>query len=70
MLLDWLAERHGDPRCEGAAGAVRAATAKILASGPRTADIGGTAGSAEVTRAIIGALAEANLTTTACEEIR
>ena len=59
MMLDWLAERKGDARCEFAAAAIRSATAKVLASGgPRTADVGGSARTAEVTQAIVAALEE------------
>jgi 3-isopropylmalate dehydrogenase len=61
MLLDWLADRKGDSRCEDAAAAVRAATARVLASGPRTADIGGSARTAEVTQAIASALEDARV---------
>ncbi len=56
MMLEWLADKHRDPRCEAAADALRAATAAVLASGPRTADIGGEARTADVTRAIAAAL--------------
>jgi 3-isopropylmalate dehydrogenase len=61
MLLDWLAEKKKDSRCEDAAAAIRAATAKVLASGPRTADIGGTARTADVTQAIASALEDARV---------
>ncbi|GJD48320.1 3-isopropylmalate dehydrogenase [Methylobacterium crusticola] len=57
MLLDWIAERHGDPRCAGAAASIRTATGAVLARGPRTRDLGGDAGTLEVTRAIRTALA-------------
>jgi 3-isopropylmalate dehydrogenase len=57
MLLDWLADKRGDPRCAHAAAAVRDASAAVLASGPRTRDLGGTAGTRDVTRAITTALA-------------
>jgi 3-isopropylmalate dehydrogenase len=57
MLLDWLADKHDDTRCAAAAAAVRAATAAVLANGPRTADIGGAARTIEVTHAITAALA-------------
>ncbi len=61
MMLDWLAVKQRDPRCDAAAAAVRSATATVLAGGPRTADIGGTARTAEVTRAIISALEDARV---------
>ncbi|WP_407519931.1 isocitrate/isopropylmalate dehydrogenase family protein [Methylobacterium oryzisoli] len=57
MLLDWLGQQHGDARCDAAAAAIRAATGAVLAAGPRTRDIGGTAGTEEVTGAIRAALA-------------
>lgn len=57
MLLDWLGQQHGDGRCDAAAAAIRAATGAVLAAGPRTRDLGGTAGTEEVTRAIRAALA-------------
>jgi 3-isopropylmalate dehydrogenase len=57
MMLDWLGERHQDPACIKAAASVRAATAAILKSGPRTRDIGGSASTSEVTSAIVQALA-------------
>ena len=56
MLLDWLAERNNDDRCAKAAASVREATASVLASGPRTADLGGNARTDAVTGAIIAAL--------------
>jgi len=61
MMLDWLGGRHGDSRCEGASAAIRSATAAILASGPRTGDIGGTARTVEVTKAIASALEDARV---------
>jgi 3-isopropylmalate dehydrogenase len=56
MMLDWLADKHGDDRCANAAASIRAATGAVLASGPKTRDLGGTAGTAEVTKAIRNAL--------------
>jgi 3-isopropylmalate dehydrogenase len=56
MLFDWLAERHDDAACRGAAAAIRAAVAVVLAEGPRTRDLGGNAGTLTVTEAIIAAL--------------
>jgi 3-isopropylmalate dehydrogenase len=53
MLLDWLAERHGDERCNGAAGAIRSAVEHVLACGPKTRDIGGDAKTSEVTEALL-----------------
>ena len=56
MLLDWLADRNDDDRCAKAAASVRDATARVLESGPRTADLGGSASTDAVTSAIIAAL--------------
>ena len=56
MLLDWLADRHGDAGCRTAAAAIEAAVGAVLATGPRTRDVGGTAGTHEVTNAILAAL--------------
>jgi 3-isopropylmalate dehydrogenase len=56
MMLDWLSDKHGDERCAKVAAAIRAATAAVLASGPKTRDLGGSAGTAEVTKAIRDAL--------------
>lgn len=56
MMLDWLADKHGDERCANVAASIRAATSLVLASGPKTRDLGGTAGTTEVTQAIRGAL--------------
>lgn len=56
MMLEWLAQQHDDPRCEKVATAIRQATAQVLLSGPRTADIGGNANTEGVTGAIVTAL--------------
>lgn len=56
MMLEWLAQQHDDPRCEKVAAAIRQATAQVLLSGPRTADIGGNANTEGVTGAIVTAL--------------
>jgi 3-isopropylmalate dehydrogenase len=56
MMLDWLSDKHGDERCAKVAAAIRAATGAVLASGPKTRDLGGSAGTAEVTKAIRDAL--------------
>ena len=56
LLLDWLAARHNDPACTEAAGHIRDATATVLGNGPRTRDLGGTAGTHDVTQAILEAL--------------
>lgn len=57
MMLRWLAEREGVPALVEAADRIDAAVVKVLAEGkslPR--DLGGQAGSAEVTKAICRAL--------------
>jgi 3-isopropylmalate dehydrogenase len=56
MLLDWLADRHEDTACSRAAAAIRGAVSAVLTRGPRTRDLGGGAGTAEVTDAIVAAL--------------
>lgn len=58
MMLDWLSEKHDDARCGKAAAAIRAATASVLANGPRTRDLGGRAGTQDVTQAIRKALGD------------
>lgn len=57
MMLEWLGERNDDQACLRAATAIRNATASVLKSGPRTSDVGGAAGTADVTAAIVAALA-------------
>ena len=56
LLLDWLAEQHGDARCSDAADAVRQATASVLLAGPRTADLGGKHNTRDVAQAIAAEL--------------
>jgi len=58
LLLDWLADRHGDAGCRAAAMAIEAAVGDVLASGPRTRDLGGDAGTGAVTDAVLAALPE------------
>jgi 3-isopropylmalate dehydrogenase len=57
MMLDWIGERNDDQRCLRAAAAIRDATAKVLESGPRTRDLGGTASTRDVTAAIVATIA-------------
>ncbi len=52
MMLRWLGERHADDRALAAARAVEAAVEAVLAGGPRTRDLGGSAGTGEVTAAL------------------
>jgi len=56
MMLDWLAERHGEPGLEIRARLVERALEAALRSGTVPMEIGGTANCAEVTRATIAAL--------------
>jgi 3-isopropylmalate dehydrogenase len=56
MLLDWLADRHGDERCTSAAGAIRSAVSTTLAAGISTVDVGGRSGTRAVTDAIAAAV--------------
>ena len=57
MMLDWLADRHGDPALADGARAIEAALAKAFASGtvcPR--EFGGSSGTADITRAVLEGL--------------
>ena len=56
MMLDWIGERHKDGACLNAAAAVRTATARVLESGPRTRDAGGTASTEKVAAAIAASI--------------
>jgi 3-isopropylmalate dehydrogenase len=56
MMLDWLGDRHADPRCTTAATRVRRAVCATLGAGVRTRDVGGTAGTAEVAATVVAAL--------------
>jgi 3-isopropylmalate dehydrogenase len=56
MLLDWLAERKADAACRAAGDAIRAAVGAVLKDGPRTRDLGGTAGTMAVADAVAAAL--------------
>ena len=56
LLLEWLAGRHDDPGCRAAGAAIEAAVGAVLASGPHTRDLGGSAGTQAVTDAILAAL--------------
>ncbi|KPV47300.1 isocitrate dehydrogenase, partial [Kouleothrix aurantiaca] len=60
QLLEWLSARPAaaDPAAlKTAAGRISAAVAQVQANGPRTPDMGGSATTAEVTRAVLAALA-------------
>lgn len=56
MMLEWLGERHDDDLCARAAQAIQDAVENALASGIRTRDLGGTAGTQDVVDAVISAL--------------
>ena len=59
LLLDWLGRAQGSPVLEEAARDVEAAVERVLRSGEvRTPDLGGTATTAEVADAIVGALGD------------
>jgi 3-isopropylmalate dehydrogenase len=57
MLLAWLAGQRQDDAVRGAGQAIERAVAATLAGGPRTPDLGGTAGTSEFTAAILRHLA-------------
>jgi homoisocitrate dehydrogenase len=60
QMLEWLSARPSaaDPSAlKTAAGRISAAVAQVQANGPRTPDMGGSATTAEVTRAVLAALA-------------
>ncbi len=59
MLLDWIADKKGSEVAAEAAADIREATGKVLATGPKTRDIGGSASTEEVTTAIVAALSGA-----------
>ena len=57
MMLDWLADRHGDPALADGARAIEAALAKAFASGAvRPREFGGSSGTADITRAVVEGL--------------
>jgi 3-isopropylmalate dehydrogenase len=58
MMLDWLAEKHGEPALEARARLIEAAVEDALASGTTPMELGGRATCAEVTHATIAALTE------------
>lgn len=60
MMLDWLADRHGEPQLEAGARAIEKAVELALSSGNAVPmEYGGSAGTAALTAATIGALPEA-----------
>lgn len=57
MMFDWLADRHDDESARAAGRAIEEAVARVLAAGKcLTADLGGSAGTSDVGRAVIDAL--------------
>jgi 3-isopropylmalate dehydrogenase len=56
MLLRWLSERRDSPRLADAADLIDAAVTETLNAGVRTPDIGGSSGTADFTRAVLGRL--------------
>jgi 3-isopropylmalate dehydrogenase len=57
MMLDWLADRHGEPRLEVDARVIEKAVEIALSSGAAVPmEYGGDAGTAALTAAVIGAL--------------
>jgi 3-isopropylmalate dehydrogenase len=57
MMLDWLADRHGDPALADGARAIDAALAKAFASGAvRPREFGGRSGTADIVRAVVEGL--------------
>ena len=57
MMLEWLAERHDEPRTAEAGGLIRAAVDDAFRDGMRTWEIGGQSGVREVTDAVLSRLA-------------
>ncbi len=57
MLLSWLGGERKDPAAADAGRAIERAVAAVLESGPRTRDLGGTAGTNEFTAALVQRLA-------------
>ncbi len=57
MMLDWLGDRHDDTRLKDGAGVIERAVEHVFSSGQvRPFEFGGTSGTADITRAVIGAL--------------
>lgn len=60
MLLEWLAERHDDPKLHKVARLVENAIETTISEGVRTRDLGGSASTTEFTQSIIGNLERVN----------
>ena len=57
LMLDWLGEKHNEPTCVEAAGLIDAAVNQLLVDGSvRPVDLGGSSGTAEITRALVEAI--------------
>ena len=59
MMLEWLAERHDEPKAEEAAAIIRSAVDNAFENGLRTWEIGGKSGVREVTDAVMDHIATA-----------
>ncbi len=60
MMLDWLADRHGDARLAEGATLIDAAVQQVFASGTvRPMEFGGSDGTAAITSAVIAAMTQA-----------
>jgi 3-isopropylmalate dehydrogenase len=57
MMLEWLGEQHHDALCTTVSQRIQAAVETVLADGPRTPDLGGTAGTQDVLDDVIASLA-------------
>lgn len=56
MMLEWLGQKHGDELLRTVAANIRSAVETALAEGPRTRDLGGSAGTQDVVDAVLAAL--------------
>ena len=57
MMLDWLGDRHDDTRLKDGAGLIERAVEDVFSAGQvRPFEFGGTSGTADIARAVIGAL--------------
>jgi 3-isopropylmalate dehydrogenase len=61
MMLEWLGQQHTQPACTIAAERLQAAVTHVLREGPRGRDLGGSATTAEITRAVVAALKRPNV---------
>jgi 3-isopropylmalate dehydrogenase len=59
MMLEWLAERHDEPKAEEAATIIRSAVDDAFENGLRTWEIGGQSGVREVTDAVMDRISAA-----------